>query len=421
MNWSDFSRFVGDIFGAPLAIEGLLAFFLESAFVGLWIFRGGAGCPRRSTSPRSGSRPPARCCPPTSSSRRTRGCSTPSATRSTRPRSRRADRLRCVLTNSTAVGAFFHTITACFVTAGIFVVGISAWQLRRKKKADEVFRPSMKADARHRARRERQRGGQRRPAGPHHDRAAATQRPPPRRPGRRSHSDGGTRRSRQAVRCRPPYRQSPLPPLAGRRRRRGHPLGPARRRRSGGAARPTVRCGRVDGARRADARPRPLGRTGPARRDRHQDCPVRHRPPRSPGAARTCTCSTARSGRTSCWPGRPRPTTTSSTRCARQTSATGWQGCPTAWTPHSEPTKPRSPVANGNISALPVRCSPTGRCSCSTNRRHTWMRARPPRSARSPRAGTALSVTHRPEEFPDLPEYALRTSATDTPADAVAL
>lgn len=38
MNWSDFSRFVGDVFGAPLAIEGLLAFFLESTFLGLWIF-----------------------------------------------------------------------------------------------------------------------------------------------------------------------------------------------------------------------------------------------------------------------------------------------------------------------------------------------------------------------------------------------
>ncbi len=38
MNWSDFSRFVGDIFGAPLAVEGLAAFFLESTFLGLWIF-----------------------------------------------------------------------------------------------------------------------------------------------------------------------------------------------------------------------------------------------------------------------------------------------------------------------------------------------------------------------------------------------
>src|SRR5512146_1413527 len=38
MNWSAYSRYVGDIFGAPLAIEGLAAFFLESTFLGLWIF-----------------------------------------------------------------------------------------------------------------------------------------------------------------------------------------------------------------------------------------------------------------------------------------------------------------------------------------------------------------------------------------------
>ena len=38
MNWSTYSRFVGDIFGAPLALEALLAFFLESTFLGLWIF-----------------------------------------------------------------------------------------------------------------------------------------------------------------------------------------------------------------------------------------------------------------------------------------------------------------------------------------------------------------------------------------------
>jgi len=38
LNWSEYSRFMGDIFGAPLAIEALLAFYLESTFIGLWIF-----------------------------------------------------------------------------------------------------------------------------------------------------------------------------------------------------------------------------------------------------------------------------------------------------------------------------------------------------------------------------------------------
>lgn len=38
MNWSEYSRFVGDVFGAPLAIEALLAFFMESTFIGIWLF-----------------------------------------------------------------------------------------------------------------------------------------------------------------------------------------------------------------------------------------------------------------------------------------------------------------------------------------------------------------------------------------------
>lgn len=38
MNWAEYSKYVGDIFGAPLAIEATVAFFLESTFIGLWIF-----------------------------------------------------------------------------------------------------------------------------------------------------------------------------------------------------------------------------------------------------------------------------------------------------------------------------------------------------------------------------------------------
>src|SRR6516162_2311845 len=46
MNWSVYSRYVGGVFGAPLAMEGLLAFFLESTFLGLWLF-GWDRLPRR--------------------------------------------------------------------------------------------------------------------------------------------------------------------------------------------------------------------------------------------------------------------------------------------------------------------------------------------------------------------------------------
>ena len=38
MNWSAYSRLVGNVFGGPLAMEGLLAFFFESTFLGMWIF-----------------------------------------------------------------------------------------------------------------------------------------------------------------------------------------------------------------------------------------------------------------------------------------------------------------------------------------------------------------------------------------------
>jgi cytochrome d ubiquinol oxidase subunit I len=38
MNWAEYSKYVGDIFGAPLAIEATMAFFLESTFIGIWIF-----------------------------------------------------------------------------------------------------------------------------------------------------------------------------------------------------------------------------------------------------------------------------------------------------------------------------------------------------------------------------------------------
>jgi cytochrome d ubiquinol oxidase subunit I len=143
MNWSDYSRFVGDIFGAPLAIEGLLAFFLESTFLGLWIF-GWDRLPRRLhltciwlasigtvlsayfiLAANSWMQHPV-------------GSVVNDAT----GRAELQD-FGAVLTNSTAIGAFLHTITACFVTAGMFVLAISAWHLLRGSHT-EVFRPSIR-------------------------------------------------------------------------------------------------------------------------------------------------------------------------------------------------------------------------------------------------------------------------------------
>jgi cytochrome bd-type quinol oxidase subunit 1 len=83
MNWSVYSEYVGDVFGAPLAIEGLAAFMLESTFLGLWI-GSSAGIDSRNafTWRRSGSSPWAPGSRLSSSSRRTPGCRDPSARRS---------------------------------------------------------------------------------------------------------------------------------------------------------------------------------------------------------------------------------------------------------------------------------------------------------------------------------------------------
>ncbi len=129
-------RFVGDIFGAPLAIEGLLAFFLESTFLGLWIF----GWDRL---------PPSGC---------TCACIWMAAIgtmlsayfilaanswmqhpvgyrRSTPTRSRaELTDIWAVLTNSTALVAFPHTITAAFLHgAAMFVLAVCAWHLRARQ------------------------------------------------------------------------------------------------------------------------------------------------------------------------------------------------------------------------------------------------------------------------------------------------
>jgi cytochrome d ubiquinol oxidase subunit I len=143
MNWSDYSRFVGDIFGAPLAIEGLLAFFLESTFLGLWIF----GWDRLSK------RVHLACIwlasigtmlsayfilAANSWMQHPVGYIVNEAT----GRAELTD-FGAVLTNSTAVGAFLHTITACFLTGGVFVMAISAWHLAKGRHVD-VMRPSMR-------------------------------------------------------------------------------------------------------------------------------------------------------------------------------------------------------------------------------------------------------------------------------------
>ena len=148
MNWSDYSKFVGDIFGAPLAIEGLLAFFLESTFLGLWIF-GWDRLPKKVhlasiwlvaigtqlsayfiLAANSWMQWPV-------------GYTYNQAS----GRAELQD-FGAVLTNKVALATFPHTISAAFLTGGAFMLGIALWHvLRGGKERVELFRSSVKLGA----------------------------------------------------------------------------------------------------------------------------------------------------------------------------------------------------------------------------------------------------------------------------------
>ena len=138
MDWSEYSRTVGDVFGAPLAMEGLAAFFLESVFLGLWIFGWNKLSKGVHLATIWASRPaePCRRC---SSSRPTPGCSTRWATPSTPPRAapNSATSGRCSPTRC-STGATCTRIAASLVTAAAIMLAVSAWHLKRKR-STEVF------------------------------------------------------------------------------------------------------------------------------------------------------------------------------------------------------------------------------------------------------------------------------------------
>ena len=143
MNWSSYSRFVGDIFGAPLAMEGLLAFFLESTFLGMWIF----GWDRLS--------------------KKVHLASIWAASFGTvfsayfilaanafmqhpvgyvmNAKTGRAELtdIMAVLTQKTAVAAFLHTVPSAFMTAGALFAGVAGW-MAIKDRDVEVAKPAMK-------------------------------------------------------------------------------------------------------------------------------------------------------------------------------------------------------------------------------------------------------------------------------------
>lgn len=134
MNWAEYSKYVGDIFGAPLAIEATVAFFLESVFVGLWIF----GWDKVSKKVHA-----------------LAICLVALATNLSalwillangwmqKPvgyilRNGRAEMVDFValITNPYGIIKFFHTIFSGYMVAAFFVMGISAWHLLRKNRVD---------------------------------------------------------------------------------------------------------------------------------------------------------------------------------------------------------------------------------------------------------------------------------------------
>ncbi|MET9338952.1 cytochrome ubiquinol oxidase subunit I [Nonomuraea sp. NPDC003804] len=139
MNWSDYSRFVGDVFGAPLAMEGLMAFFLESTFLGLWIFGWDRLSPRLHLATiwvaAIGTNISAYFILAANS-----WMQHPVGYRINNGRAELTD-IWAVLTNSTTLVTFPHVIFGAFVTAGAFVLGVSAWFLMRGRDVD-LFRTS---------------------------------------------------------------------------------------------------------------------------------------------------------------------------------------------------------------------------------------------------------------------------------------
>ncbi len=131
MDWSRYSVFVGNIFGAPLAIEGLLAFFMESTFLGVWIFGRGRVSPRVHV---------------LSIWLASLGTILSAAFivaanawmqhpvgYTIDPHTHQAvmTNFWAVMTNSTFVLEYGHVLFAAFLTGAAFLLGVAAWHLRR--------------------------------------------------------------------------------------------------------------------------------------------------------------------------------------------------------------------------------------------------------------------------------------------------
>ncbi|HEY5143600.1 MAG TPA: cytochrome ubiquinol oxidase subunit I [Solirubrobacteraceae bacterium] len=134
MNWSEYSRFVGDIFGAPLAMEALIAFFLESTFLGFWIFAKGRVSPRTHLTSiwlvSVGSILSAFFIIAANS-----WMQHPVGYKLVRGKPQ-LDNIWAVITNNTAIAAYIHVIMAAALTVSLVTIGVAAHHLRREHQVD---------------------------------------------------------------------------------------------------------------------------------------------------------------------------------------------------------------------------------------------------------------------------------------------
>jgi cytochrome d ubiquinol oxidase subunit I len=141
MNWSEYSRYVGDIFGVPLAIEALLAFFMESTFLGIWLF--GEGKLPKSIHLASIWLVAIGSCLSALFILLANGFMQHPVGYVINDANQRAELVNFLALVSNIKGwlYFWHTLSSGFATAAIFILGISAWHLLHKQ-AEVVFKKS---------------------------------------------------------------------------------------------------------------------------------------------------------------------------------------------------------------------------------------------------------------------------------------
>ncbi len=141
MNWSEYSRFMGDIFGVPLALEALTAFYLESVFIGLWLF----GWDRLSRKTHLACIWLVAFASNLSALWILIANSFMQAPVGYVLRNGRAEMTDffALLTNSYVLRQYPHTLMGGLITAGVFVMAISAYHLLRKNQP-EFFRTSLR-------------------------------------------------------------------------------------------------------------------------------------------------------------------------------------------------------------------------------------------------------------------------------------